>query len=92
MEDLMKHVVEQAVDSATSEIIEGVVVETVETVEITEMSTEEVAWEVADIMIDTGAGDALLALTGGPVVLVLAYKVFKKWRKGIREKQMMGKS
>jgi len=89
MDDLMKTVVEQAIDSATSEIVDGVIVETLET---TEVSTEEVAWEVADIMIDTGAGDALLALTGGPVVLVLAYKVFKKWRKGIREKQMMGKS
>ena len=92
MDDLMKHVVEQAVDSATSEIIDGVVVETVETVETTEIPSEDLAWEVADIIIDTGAGDALLALTGGPVVLVLAYKVFKKWRKGIREKQMMGKS
>jgi hypothetical protein len=89
MDDLMKTVVEQAIDSATSEIVDGAIVETLET---TEMSTEEVAWEVADIMIDTGAGDALLALTGGPVVLVLAYKVFKKWRKDIREKQMMGKS
>lgn len=85
----MKTVVEQAIDSATSEIVDGVIVETLET---TEVSTEEVAWEVADIMIDTGAGDALLALTGGPVVLVLAYKVFKKWRKGIREKQMIRKS
>jgi len=89
MDDLMKTVVEQAIDSATSEIVDGAIVETLET---TEVSTEDVAWEVADIMIDTGAGDALLALTGGPVVLVLAYKVFKKWRKGIREKQMMGKS
>ena len=89
MDDLMKTVVEQAIDSATSEIVDGVIVETLET---TEIPTEDVAWEVADIMIDTGAGDALLALTGGPVVLVLAYKVFKKWRKGIREKQMMGKS
>jgi len=88
----MKTVVEQVVDSATSEIIDGVVVETVETVETTEIPSEDLAWEVADIIIDTGAGDALLALTGGPVVLVLAYKVFKKWRKGIREKQMMGKS
>jgi len=92
MDDLMKTVVEQVVDSATSEIIDGVVVETVETVETTEIPSEDLAWEVADIIIDTGAGDALLALTGGPVVLVLAYKVFKKWRKGIREKQMMGKS
>lgn len=89
MDDLMKTVVEQAIDSATSEIVDGVIVETLET---TEMSTEDIAWEVADIMIDTGAGDALLALTGGPVVLVLAYKVFKQWRKDIREKQMMGKS
>jgi hypothetical protein len=89
MDDLMKTVVEQAIDSATSEIVDGAIVKTLET---TEMPTEDVAWEVADIIIDTGAGDALLALTGGPVVLVLAYKVFKKWRKGIREKQMMGKS
>lgn len=89
MEDLMKNVVEQVVDSATSEIVDGVIVETVET---TEIPSENLAWEVADVMIDTGAGDALLALTGGPVVLVLAYKVFKKWRKNIREKQMMGKA
>jgi len=92
MDDLMKTVVERAIDSVSTQT-ENVVIETVsETLEITEMSTEDVAWEVADIMIDTGAGDALLALTGGPVALVLAYKVFKKWRKGIREKQMMGKS
>lgn len=89
MEDLMKNVVEQVVDSATSEIVNGVIVETVET---TEIPSENLAWEVADIMIDTGAGDALLALTGGPVILVLAYKVFKQWRKNIREKQMMGKA
>tara|TARA_E500000178_G_scaffold313035_1_gene330155 strand:+ start:1649 stop:1918 length:270 start_codon:yes stop_codon:yes gene_type:complete len=89
MEDLLKNVVTQAVDSATTEIVEGVIVETIET---TEIPTEDLAWEVADIIVDTGAGDALIALTGGPVVLVLAYKVFKKWRKGIREKQMMGKS
>jgi hypothetical protein len=88
MDDLMKNVVEQVVDSATSEIVNGVIVETVET---TEIPSENLAWEVADVMIDTGAGDALLALTGGPVILVLAYKVFKQWRKNIREKQMMGK-
>ena len=92
MDDLMKTVVEQVVDSVSTQT-ENVVIETVsETLETTEMSTEDVAWEVADIMIDTGAGDALLALTGGLVASVLAYKVFKKWRKGIREKQMMGKS
>ena len=88
MEDLMQKVVETAIDSATTEIVDGVIVETIET---TEVPTEDLAWEVADVLIDTGAGDALLALTGGPVVLVLAYKVFKKWRKSIREKQMMGK-
>ena len=83
MEDLLQTALDAVVNSATTEVIETVVEETVATT--TEVSTENLAWEVADVLIDTGAGDALLAITGGPVILVLAYKVFKKWRKTTRK-------
>ena len=83
MEDLLQTALDAVVNSATTEVIETVVEETVATT--AEVSTENLAWEVADVLIDTGAGDALLAITGGPVILVLAYKVFKKWRKTTRK-------
>ena len=83
MEDLLQTALDAVVDSVTTEVIETVVEETVAT---TEVSTEDLAWSAVDVMIDTGAGDALLALTGGPVALILAYKVFKQWRKKTRRK------
>ena len=55
-------------------------------------SAEDMAWGVADVLLDTGAAEGIAALFGAPVALVIGLKMFKRWRKGIRNKQMMGKN
>jgi len=82
MSDQQDNRTEQVVDSSTLQLPNTAP----EDLETTEMTTESLVWGVADVMIDTGAGEALLTLAGAPAVLVLAFGVFKKWHKNNRKK------
>ena len=85
MEDLLQSVLNNAIDSVTTEVVGTAVEETIATT--AEMSGEDAAWAAVDVLVDTGAGDALIALAGGPVALVIGYKIFKQWRKSIKSKK-----
>ena len=86
MDDLMKNVVEQVVDSASSEA-QNVVVETVtdELVStVSTASTEDLALDTLDLLLDTGAAEGIAALFGAPVLVVLGIKALKSYRKRSR--------
>ena len=48
-------------------------------------SAEDMAWGVADVLLDTGAAEGIAALFGAPVMIVVGLKVFKKWRQKQRK-------
>lgn len=52
---------------------------------------EEMAWGVTDVLLDTGAAEGAAVFLGAPVAVVLGIRVFRRWRKDMKEKQMMGK-
>ena len=79
MEDLMKNVVEQVVDSVSTQT-ESVVLETVEeTVAETGMA-DNIALDTLDILLDTGAAEGIAALFGAPVAVVIGLRFLKKYR------------
>ena len=71
MEDLLNQILS---DGATK-IAEETIASTIEP------SIEDSAWEVADIMLDTGAGEALALFFGAPAVVLIALRGFKSYRK-----------
>jgi len=85
MDDLLQSALDIAIDSVTTEVVETAIEETIATT--VEMSGEDAAWAAVDVLVDTGAGDALIALAGGPVALVVGYKIFKKWRASVKSQQ-----
>jgi len=79
MEDLMKTVVEQVVDSVSTQT-ESVVIETVEeTVAETGMA-DNLALDTLDILLTTGAAEGIAALFGAPVAVVIGLRFLKKYR------------
>ena len=79
MEDLMKNVVEQVVDSVSTQA-ESVVLDTVEgTVAETGMA-DNIALDTLDILLDTGAAEGIAALLGAPVAVVIGLRFLKKYR------------
>ena len=48
-------------------------------------SAEELAWGVADVLLDTGAAEGIAALFGAPVLVVIGLKALKKWRQKQRK-------
>lgn len=86
MDDLMKNVVEQVIDSATSEaqnaVVETVTDELVSTVSTA--NTDDLALDTLDLLLDTGAAEGLAALFGAPVLVVLGIKALKSYRKRSR--------
>lgn len=86
MEDLMKNVVEQVVDSVSSEA-QNVVVETVTDELVSTVSTansDDLALDTLDLLLDTGAAEGIAALFGAPVLVVLGIKALKSYRKRSR--------
>lgn len=82
MDDLMKNVIEQVVDSVSTQT-ESVIIETVEdTVATTavEASVEDLALDTLDILLDTGAAEGIAALFGAPVAVVIGLRFLKKYR------------
>jgi hypothetical protein len=55
-------------------------------------SVEDMAWGVTDVLLDTGAAEGIAAFFGAPIAIVIGIKMFKRWRKEIKAKQMMGKN
>jgi hypothetical protein len=86
MDDLMKNVVEQVVDSVSTQtqdvVIETVTDELVSTVSTA--STDDLALDTLDLLLDTGAAEGLAALFGAPVIIVLGIKALKSYRKRSR--------
>jgi hypothetical protein len=86
MDDLMKNVVEQVVDSVSTQtqnvVIETVTDELVSTVSTA--STEDLALDTLDLLLDTGAAEGIAALFGAPVLIVLGIKALKSYRKRSR--------
>jgi len=86
MDDLMKTVVEQVVDSVSTQT-ENVVIETVTDELVSTVSTansDDLALDTLDLLLDTGAAEGLAALFGAPVLLVLGIKALKSYRKRSR--------
>lgn len=79
MEDFMKNVVEQVVDSVSTQT-ENVVLETVEeTVAETGMA-DNLALDTLDVLLHTGAAEGIAALFGAPVAVVIGLRFLKKYR------------
>ena len=86
MEDLMKNVVEQVVDSVSTQT-ESVVLETVTDELVGTVSTansDDLALDTLDLLLDTGAAEGIAALFGAPVLVVLGIKALKSYRKRSR--------
>ena len=86
MEDLMKNVVEQVVDSVSTQT-ESVVLETVTDDLVSTVSTansDDLALDTLDLLLDTGAAEGIAALFGAPVLVVLGIKALKSYRKRSR--------
>jgi hypothetical protein len=86
MDDLMKTVVEQVVDSVSTQT-ENVVIETVTDELVSTVSTansDDLALDTLDLLLDTGAAEGLAALFGAPVIIVLGIKALKSYRKRSR--------
>ena len=86
MEDLMKNVVEQVVDSVSTQT-ESVVLETVSDELVGTVSTansDDLALNTLDLLLDTGAAEGIAALFGAPVLVVLGIKALKSYRKRSR--------
>ena len=86
MDDLMKNVVEQVIDSATSEA-QDAVVDTVTDELVSTVSTansDDLALDTLDLLLDTGAAEGIAALFGAPVLVVLGIKALKSYRKRSR--------
>ena len=86
MEDVMKNVVEQVVDSVSTQT-ESVVLETVSDELVGTVSTansDDLALDTLDLLLDTGAAEGIAALFGAPVLVVLGIKALKSYRKRSR--------
>lgn len=86
MDDLMKNVVEQVVDSVSTQT-QDVVIETVTDELVSTVSTansDDLALDTLDLLLDTGAAEGIAALFGAPVLVVLGIKALKSYRKRSR--------
>jgi len=83
MDDLMKTVVEQVVDSVSTQT-ENVVIETVTDELVSTVSTansDDLALDSLDLLLDTGAAEGIAALFGAPMFVILGIKFLKAYRK-----------
>lgn len=86
MDDLMKNVVEQVVDSVSTQT-QNVVIETVTDELVSTVSTansDDLALDTLDLLLDTGAAEGIAALFGAPVLIVLGINALKSYRKRSR--------
>jgi len=73
-------------NKVTETVTEGVTtVVTDELIATTEMSVEDQAWGVVDIMLDTGAAEGIAGALGAPLAIIIGIKVFRQWRRKMKE-------
>ena len=73
MGDLLESLLSDAVTDSAINAATDAALATTET-------SEEPIWELVDMLLQSGVAESLLAATGAPVVIVIGFKVFKKWR------------
>ena len=102
MEEILKNLVTETVtnvvsDSVSNEVEEEILSPPTSPEEFilsvpVEPTMEDMAWGVTDVLLDTGAAEGIAAFFGAPIAIVIGIKMFKRWRKEIKAKQMMGKN
>ena len=82
-EDILLDFIKNKVTETVTEEVTTVVTD--ELVATTEMSVEDQAWGVVDIMLDTGAAEGIAGALGAPLAIIIGIKVFRQWRKKMKE-------
>jgi len=82
-EDILLDFIKTKVTETVTEEVTSVVTD--ELVATTEMSVEDQAWGVVDIMLDTGAAEGIAGALGAPLAIIIGIKVFRQWRRKMKE-------
>lgn len=82
-EDVLLDFIKNKVTETVTEQVTTVVTD--ELVATTEMSVEDQAWGVVDIMLDTGAAEGIAGALGAPLAIIIGIKVFRQWRRKMKE-------
>ena len=82
-EDILLDFIKTKVTETVTEEVTTVVTD--ELVTTTEMSVEDQAWGVVDIMLDTGAAEGIAGALGAPLAIIIGIKVFRQWRRKMKE-------
>ena len=82
-EDILLDFIKNKVTETVTEEVTTVVTD--ELVATTEMSLEDQAWGVVDIMLDTGAAEGIAGALGAPLAIIIGIKVFRQWRRKMKE-------
>jgi hypothetical protein len=82
-EDILLDFIKNKVTETVTEEVTSVVTD--ELVATTEMSVEEQTWGVVDIMLETGAAEGIAGALGAPLVIIIGIKVFRQWRRKMKE-------
>ena len=82
-EDILLDFIKNKVTETVTEEVTTVVTD--ELVATTEMSVEDQAWGVVDIMLDTGAAEGIAGALGAPLAIIIGIKVFRQWRRKMKE-------
>lgn len=82
-EEILLDFIKNKVTETVTEEVTTVVTD--ELVATTEMSVEDQAWGVVDIMLDTGAAEGIAGALGAPLAIIIGIKVFRQWRRKMKE-------
>ena len=82
-EDILVDFIKNKVTETVTEEVTTVVTD--ELVATTEMTIEDQAWSVVDIMLDTGAAEGIAGALGAPLAIIIGIKVFRQWRRKMKE-------
>ena len=82
-EDILLDFIKNKVTETVTEEVTTVVTD--ELIATTEMSVEDQAWGVVDIMLDTGAAEGIAGALGAPLAIIIGIKVFRQWRRKMKE-------
>lgn len=87
MEDLLIDYIKQGAEKTLLETATDAITGTAETelVATTELTVEDQAWGVVDIMLDTGAAEGIAGALGAPLAIIIGIKVFRQWRRKMKE-------
>lgn len=90
MDEILKNLItDKVTDAVTNAGIEAIPdpndQEAIDFILSADASPEEMAWGVADVLLDTGAAEGIAALFGAPVLVVIGLKALKKWRQKQRK-------